>query len=371
MRTRGTEAGFSLVELMVAMTITLIVSGAIYGLLAAGGDAFRREPELADRQQNIRAAMDLVSRDVFTAGASLPIFAQTFTIADPDGVCAGGLDGCGMAGSMGPDPTDVVEMVSVDEQCPFQTVCSSGTVAGQPGEFVTREGVPACMNLPGLALLTDNTSFVLQVASASTTSTTDCNAGNARNGKLTLAAALTPWPPLAAFLPAATAPPPVGNVVFMYRGRVVRYRIAPSTDPTDPAPALWRSETGRYQRNGTLTAEPGQAGFTGTGGGSPWEMVARGIEDLQVEYFAGAGPWADAPAVVTNGDWNSLVQRVRITLSARSSAPNLTGQTTSAGGAPDAVRGRLTTIVTPRQAFNELQMCLSAVVPCPAASHIQ
>jgi hypothetical protein len=195
---------------------------------------------------------------------------------------------------MGPDPTDVIEMVSVDEQCPYQTVCSSGTVAGQPGEFVTREGVPACMTLPGLAVLTDNTSFVLQVASASAL-TGDCNAGNRRNGNLALSAALAPWPPVAAFLPASTFELPTGTVVFLYAGRVVRYRIAPNPDPADPEPALWRSETGRYRRDGTITPtdEPGAAGFTGTGGGSPWEMVARGIEDLQVEYFAGAGPWAD------------------------------------------------------------------------------
>ena len=66
------ERGFSLVELMVAMTVTLIVSGAIYGLLTSGSNAFRREPELADRQQNIRVAMDLISRDVYNAGASCP-----------------------------------------------------------------------------------------------------------------------------------------------------------------------------------------------------------------------------------------------------------------------------------------------------------
>ena len=365
---RQQERGFSLVELMIAMTVTLIVSGAIYGLLTAGSDAFRREPELADRQQNIRAAMDLISRDAFNAGASMPTFAQTFTVADPG--CPGGLDGCGMAGSISTDPTDVVEMLSVDEQCPFQTVCSAAPVAGALGEFVTREGVPACMALPGLVLLTDNTSFVIQVASAST-STATCDTGDARNGNLTLSAALPEWPPLAAIGPAATAPPPVGNVVFLHRGRIVRYRIAPGTDPTDPGPALWRSETGRYQRNGTLADEPGETGFTGTGGGSPWEMVARGIEDLQVQYFAGLGPWTDAPPVVTNGDWDSIVRRVRITLSARSSASNLTGQSTSAGGAPDAVRGQLTTVVMPRQAFNELQMCRGSATPCPEDRYVQ
>ena len=48
------QAGFSLIELMVAMVVTLIVTGAIYGLLAGGQSAFRREPQLADRQQNTR-----------------------------------------------------------------------------------------------------------------------------------------------------------------------------------------------------------------------------------------------------------------------------------------------------------------------------
>ena len=94
----NSQKGFSMVELVVAMTVTLIVSSAIYGLLTAGGNAFRREPEVADRQQNIRAAMDFISRDTFTAGAALPPFSQVFTRTDPVG-CTGGLNGCGMAGA--------------------------------------------------------------------------------------------------------------------------------------------------------------------------------------------------------------------------------------------------------------------------------
>ena len=50
-----------------------------------------------------------------------------------------------------------------------------------------------------------------------------------------------------------------------------------------------------------------------------------------------------------------MVREVRITISARVSAPNLQGETTSEGG-PDAVRGQLTTVVAPRAALNELQM---------------
>ena len=50
-RGRRPEAGFSMVELVVAMAVTLIVAGAIFGLMSAGQSAFRREPELMDRQQ--------------------------------------------------------------------------------------------------------------------------------------------------------------------------------------------------------------------------------------------------------------------------------------------------------------------------------
>jgi type IV pilus assembly protein PilW len=62
------QAGFSLVEMLVALTVSLLATGAIYQLVTAGQSAFRREPALADRQQNIRVAMDVISRDVLRAG---------------------------------------------------------------------------------------------------------------------------------------------------------------------------------------------------------------------------------------------------------------------------------------------------------------
>src|SRR3954451_16207018 len=81
-RSRGgltdVEAGFSLVEMLVAMTITLIISGAIYGLLSTGQSAFRREPELTDRQQNARIAMNLIMRAIANAGGGMPPFIQSF-----------------------------------------------------------------------------------------------------------------------------------------------------------------------------------------------------------------------------------------------------------------------------------------------------
>jgi len=353
--------GFSLVELMVAMTITLIVSGAIYGLLTSGSNAFRREPEVADRQQNIRLAMDLITRDVFNAGSAVPPFAQVFTIQDVSGGCLSGLNGCGVAGSLGAAPaaarasgggdtstdSDVIEVVSADETCPVLTACSSSDPPSSAGLIVTQDPLPGCLPLPGLVLATDNTSFVLLPAQPVSSPTTCGGTGN--NGNLQVSNALASWPPAAAMAAAPGAP------LFIYGGRAVRYRIAPSGDPQDDSPALWRSASGVFSTvDGLAKAEPGDASFPEAN--SPWELVARGIEDLQVEYMDGTGAWMNAPRTVTNGDWTALVRRVRVTLSARVTAANLQGELAAGGAGPNAVRGQLVTDVSPRAALNELMM---------------
>ncbi len=364
-KSRASEGGFSLVELMVAMTVTLIVSGAIYGLLTSGGNAFRREPEMADRQQNIRVAMDLISRDVFNAGAALPTYAQVFSRSDPgSGPCAGGLNGCGPAGTMGPtaaagrgdatENTDVLELVAADERCPVQTVCSIGVQPGSAGAFVTREGVPACMTLPGLVLLADQH----LVHGAAGGRQCRCRLhGRQRDAQRQPDARGLPravgrhcprWPRPTRI----RRPPRSPSQVFLYRGRVVRYMIAPGTDPLDPSPSLWRSESGLYTTAGAAAPAPGAAN-------SPWELVARGIEDLQIEYSSGVptAVWANEPPISTTTDWSSIVRAVRISLSARVTAANLQGETVAAGGgAPNAIRGQLVTVVAPRAGFNELQM---------------
>ncbi len=76
--TRRLQAGFSLIEMLIAMTVMLIVSGAVFALLTSGQSAFRVQPELTDRQQNIRAGLDRIMRDVHNAGVGAPSFVQVF-----------------------------------------------------------------------------------------------------------------------------------------------------------------------------------------------------------------------------------------------------------------------------------------------------
>ncbi len=384
------ERGFSLIELLVAMAATLVVSAAIYGLLQSGNNAFRRQPEVIDRQQNIRLAMDVVSRDVLNAGSALPTFSQVFTrqedYATDPGPCqdATGVNGCGIAGTIGASATrgegdaggdtsantDVLEIVSTDERCPVLTVCnSSDSVApGGAATYTTMDRLPACLALPGLVLLTDTNNFAVQSAAVNAAESVCPDTGSAVNNRgLDLSNALSPWAPGGTMYPPAELGAPS---TFLYAAQVTRYMIAPAGDPIDKAlPALWRSRSGRYTTGGDLGLLPGDTGFPGTG--SPWQLVARGIEDLQVEYMAGDHVWRNLPPASAVGNWATLVRQVRITISARSGVQNVAGMRTAAGGGPVALRGQLTTTVSPRAVANALQMCLANTPKCDADTHIQ
>lgn len=62
------ESGFSLLELLVAMTIFLVVIGSIYGLLQVGRVDRNRASQRADVMKNARLAVHLIGKDVLNAG---------------------------------------------------------------------------------------------------------------------------------------------------------------------------------------------------------------------------------------------------------------------------------------------------------------
>jgi prepilin-type N-terminal cleavage/methylation domain-containing protein len=314
------QQGFSLVELVIAMTVTLIISGAVFQLVTAGQTAFRKEPALADRQQNIRVAMDVISQDLFRAGYGLPAFAQALT---------NDLDAVGSLGPLGED-TDELEIFAAAE-CPALQVCDASTGSS----MTTFETMSPCYVFPALVILGDENQWGLRWAekpgTGSSSSCPGATPGN-KNGHVTF--------------PHGKAPlvnPPGGfsgwEPDWMLVGQAIIYRVR--TDASG-VPNLERSAYGGED-------------IPGTGGGtSSWEIIARGVEDLQVEYLNGAG-WQNVPGTIscgvncsapTQADYDTLIRRVRVRLSARAEAPNLQGQSTSAVG--NAVRGQLVTEVAPR-----------------------
>jgi hypothetical protein len=127
--------------------------------------------------------------------------------------------------------------------------------------------------------------------------------------------------------------------------QIARYEIRVDAQGV---PNLWRSPTGGLGlgSSGNCNPEGDNNGF------DDWVLVARGIEDMQVRYRTGNG-WADVPEIVVPGTANTITREVQVTLSARSLAPILQGESVSAQG--QAVRGQVTRTITPRTALLGLQ----------------
>jgi len=64
------QRGFSLLEMMVAVTIFLIVTGSVFGLLQIGRVDRNRSSRRNDMLKNARTAIHLIGRDVLNAGMS-------------------------------------------------------------------------------------------------------------------------------------------------------------------------------------------------------------------------------------------------------------------------------------------------------------
>jgi type IV pilus assembly protein PilW len=62
------ENGFTLIELLIAMAITGIVTAAIYAAFHSQQKSYLVQEDVADIQQNLRAGMDLMAREIRMAG---------------------------------------------------------------------------------------------------------------------------------------------------------------------------------------------------------------------------------------------------------------------------------------------------------------
>jgi prepilin-type N-terminal cleavage/methylation domain-containing protein len=70
--TEHNARGFSLVELMVAMTLGLIVLAATTQLFKSGMDATILVTQSSEMQQSVRSTLNLIAKDVSMAGSGLP-----------------------------------------------------------------------------------------------------------------------------------------------------------------------------------------------------------------------------------------------------------------------------------------------------------
>ena len=83
-RVASAEAGFSLIELILSMGLTLFVMGAAFSLLAAAFGVRAREDDRTEALSNARRAMHVMTREIASAGFNLPDVATL----PPNGIVA-------------------------------------------------------------------------------------------------------------------------------------------------------------------------------------------------------------------------------------------------------------------------------------------
>jgi hypothetical protein len=94
-----------------------------------------------------------------------------------------------------------------------------------------------------------------------------------------------------------------------------------------------------------------------------WQVLARGIEDLQVQYVRSdaAGTVSDNAPTIAANDYTTLTTQVRVILSARGTPGRFQGASTVTSG-PMAIRAQLTSQASPRMAL----WALTQESPTPA-----
>lgn len=75
---RDYESGYSLLELLVAATLTVGLIGGIFALANRNQQVFVTESGVVEMNQNVRTSIDLLTRDIQSAGVGLPVTEGNF-----------------------------------------------------------------------------------------------------------------------------------------------------------------------------------------------------------------------------------------------------------------------------------------------------
>jgi prepilin-type N-terminal cleavage/methylation domain-containing protein len=308
------SSGFTLIEVLVSMAITVIVMGAVFGLLTQGQKSFQREPQIADLQQSARSALDMVSRDVLQAGSSLPPEFPSFTPKILDG----------SVGDQGVNP-DVLEIVG--------SVQSPGVIRQDP-EIVE--------NFDGFAL----TGSIMELQSVLQAGDMVVIYNNEPNNSQWVTTFVQTVTPTGAQVDLTFGPSYGGTTIPAHFSRYIDFNVGFVT----PISVV------RYDTvlNGQDLILRRQVDFQNA---VPVGMV----DDFQVTYLVGTQPQVEQndpphphplPTAATIQP-QSVISGVRVTVAARSEQENLEGATQGASG--NYIRKTFSSNISPRNILGGLQ----------------
>lgn len=268
------ERGFTLVEVMIALLLTLTVMASVFGLLHRGSESFRREPEISDLNQSARSGVDMISRDLIMVGFKTPAHSAILWsdggLINPDEITVIFAD---------PDvPTSEPLKCSANGGGPCNTINQSSTLNIDPDTLDPYQTYPENAYQEGWIL------FAIE--------TSDCNGDNeigiypfelsqppsmtSAGGSPTLKLNHNPGHQVTGTnLPGGFNGEVHPDCAIIGRFKVIQYRVSPL--PPSPNPTLERRDLSD---------------------GEPWTPVARNIENLQFQYALGNSTnFVDTPAV--------------------------------------------------------------------------
>ncbi len=244
MRSRSSETGFTLIELLVAMVVGSIIVGAAFALLTTSQRALKVNEQVVDMQQNVRMAMELLSRDVKMAGFGAPnatIGNCTSSIVPSDQNLAGA--------DTGSDSVQLLVPTTRADGANRWTLRNATTANGvtQIDLQTGGGGAVADMVSSGLAV-----GSYITIGGAATAQVTSVNAGSNTIGVTMI-------------------PPPLWFQVEdpIYLLQCIRYQIVQLPD------------AGNLCLGGAPCLTRGVAGAAGPNAEAP---IAQGVEDLQLAY---------------------------------------------------------------------------------------
>lgn len=256
--------GFTLIELMIALVILSIVIAGIYSIFNTQHKSYIVQEQVVDSQQNVRIAMNMISRDIRNAGAGIALLCGA-TATEGLGSVIQPNDG----GADGPDsitvttfflsPVKTITTAAVNQAATFPIEDITGWAAGQSGIIADCSVNPAIFTIFNITAVAGGLVH---------NSNSDANSTNGRNHDY-----------------------PAGSPVAMLDGNrrsgSYIYAIDSATEPLHPQ----------------LTLDENK------GGGA--QPLAINIEDMQIRYILRDGTTSNAPAATSD------IRSVEISILAR------------------------------------------------------
>ncbi|HOE23135.1 MAG TPA: prepilin-type N-terminal cleavage/methylation domain-containing protein [Smithellaceae bacterium] len=210
---RNYHAGFTMIELLIAMAVGLVLLAAVYSVFLVQNKELRNQEQITEMQQNARMAMEMISRDLMMAGfggynatAILPRCTGTTTATNAPcvGITAANansisfaMDVTDNAGTGGPDG----DRDDANENITYDVYTSGGVPALGRKSSTSASRMPVVENVSALSFTylpatgttaTTDLSLIRRVQISITTRTANVDPGTGNYRYFTLTSTVTP-----------------------------------------------------------------------------------------------------------------------------------------------------------------------------------